>query len=256
MAENEAAWITAPAENPFRVESAPKPKPGPGKVVIRNSAVAINPVHWKVHLGRYLNTYPFILGQDAGGVVEDVGSGVTRFKKGQWVIAHYNGLMTQSPANGAFQLYPATDEALVAEIPDSLAFEQAAVLPLAVSPASADNVKNTGQVLLVWGGASSVDATAIQLAVASGLTLFATASEANREFLKSLGADTIFDYRSPTVVEDITDALKGTTLAGVYGAVSEGPSSPSFPRFLTELTQPIQNNTLNRHPYTVVTAIL
>jgi hypothetical protein len=90
--------------------------------------------------------------------------------------------MTQSPANGAFQLYPATDEALVAEIPDSLAFEQAVVLPLAVSTASAglyrrdylnlplpsaDDVKSTGQVLLVWGGASSVGATTIQLAVAS-----------------------------------------------------------------------------------------
>jgi NADPH:quinone reductase-like Zn-dependent oxidoreductase len=158
--------------------------------------------------------------------------------------------MTQSPANGAFQLYPATDEALVAEIPDSLAFEQAVVLPLAVSTASAglyrrdylnlplpsaDDVKSTGQVLLVWGGASSVGATTIQLAVASGLTVFATASEANREFVQSLGADTIFDYRSPTVVEDITDALKGTNFAGVFDAISERPSFTAVSEILDRL---------------------
>ncbi|GLA32383.1 hypothetical protein AnigIFM63326_011527 [Aspergillus niger] len=240
MTENAAAWITAPAEYPFKIQNAAKPKPGPGEVVIKNVAVAINPVDWKIQsLGRYLNQYPFVLGQDAAGFIEDVGSGVTRFKKGQRVIAHCYGLLTQDPAHGAFQLYPVTAESLVAEIPESLTFEQAVVLPLAVSTASAglyrkdylnlpfpeaDDVKSTDKVLLVWGGASSVGASAIQLAVASGLTVFTTASEANREFVKSLGAHAVFDYRSSTVVEDISRALRGLIFAGVYDAIAEEPS--------------------------------
>lgn len=147
--------------------------------------------------------------------------------------------MTQDPANAAFQSYPVVTEQLVSELPDGLTFEQGAVLPLAISTACAglyrkdylglplpqvENVTATGQTLLVWGGSSSVGATAIQLAVASGLTVISTASSENHDFVKSLGANAVFDYRSDTVVEDIVNALGNAKLAGVYDAISEGAS--------------------------------
>jgi NADPH:quinone reductase-like Zn-dependent oxidoreductase len=75
--------------------------------------------------------------------------------------------------------------------------------------------KENGKTVLIWGGASSVGACAIQLAAASGATVLTTASPANHDFVKSLGADHVFDYRSPTVMDDAASVLKGTDFAGV-----------------------------------------
>ncbi|PLB44246.1 GroES-like protein [Aspergillus steynii IBT 23096] len=239
MSPNEAAWIPAASE-PYVVDSAPAPKPGPREVVIKNHAVAINPVDWKIQYfsGSYLKNYPFILGTDVAGTVEEVGEKVTKFKKGQRVIAHLVGLKTFEPANGAFQLYPVSDERLTAVIPDSLSFAQAAVLPISISTAttglySPDNLnlplpsespKPTGKTLLLWGGASSVGTVVIQLAVASGLRVVATASPANHQLLKDLGASAVFDYKSPTVVEEIVKELKDTEIAGIYDAITSDQS--------------------------------
>ncbi|KAL4894845.1 chaperonin 10-like protein [Aspergillus ambiguus] len=251
MAENEAATITAPTAHPFTIENVPKPQPGPGQLVIRNAAVAINPADWKVQtFGGYPNKYPFILGHDAAGIVEEVGPNVTRFKKGQRVIAHCSGFLTRDAANGGFQLYPMVNESLTAEIPESLPFEQAVVLPLVISTAASglypedclnlplpvvDGVKKTGQTLLVWGGASSTGSTTIQLAVASGLTVVTTASPSNHDFVLSLGAQAVFDYRSPSVVEDIANALTNTEFVGVYDAISEEPSFKAISAILDRL---------------------
>lgn len=148
---------------------------------------------------------------------------------------YLDGLGTGNPAHSSFQLYVLAKEILTAEIPDSVTFEQAAVLPIALATAagglfqtdtlniplpSAETPKPTGKTLLVWGGASSVGATAIQLAVAAGLTVISTASSKNFELVKSLGASVVFDYTSATVVEDVADALAGTDFAGVYDAIS------------------------------------
>ncbi|KAJ5880495.1 chaperonin 10-like protein [Penicillium subrubescens] len=240
MGKNQAAWLTGAGAYPFAVKDGPRPTPGPSEIVIKNAAVAINPVDWKIQThGRYLSTYPFILGEDAVGVVEAVGSGVTRFTKGQRVVAHCHGLMTGNPSNSGFQLYPVVTEALAAAIPENLSFEQAVVLPLAISTAcaglyqkeylnlplpSANKAEPTGQTVLIWGGASSVGATAIQLAAASGLTVVTTASTGNHGFVKSLGADIVFDYRSSTVVQDIATALRGTKFVGIYDSIAEEKS--------------------------------
>jgi len=120
-------------------------------------------------------------------------------------------------------------------IPESLTFEQAVTLPLAISTASvglylpdylglplpSTSPQSTGKVLLIWGAASSVGATAVQLAAASGLRVIATASPSNHQFVKYLGASVVFDYRSPTVVNDIVNELRGNEIAGIYDAISE-----------------------------------
>lgn len=88
MATNQAAWIDG-ADKPLAVRDANMPQPGPEEIVIKNSAVAINPVDWKMQDGFYLDQLqlPFILGVDVAGVVHEVGSTVTNFKKGDRVLA-------------------------------------------------------------------------------------------------------------------------------------------------------------------------
>ncbi|KAF4333255.1 zinc-binding oxidoreductase [Fusarium beomiforme] len=255
MAENRAAWIDSPSDYPLNIRVAPKPSPGPNEIVLKNAAVSINPVDWKIQLhGRYLSKYPFILGEDAAGVVEEVGPGVTRFKKGDRVVAHCHGLMTGSPANSAFQSYPVVTDSLVSPIPASMTFEEAVVLPLAISTAcaglydkklldlplpSADKVVESGKTILIWGGASSIGATAIQLAAASGVNIVTTASPSNHEFVKSLGARFIFNYKSPTVIEEVAKVLDGTNFAGVYDAIGEDASFDAVSGILDRLVMTV-----------------
>ncbi|PYH32172.1 zinc-binding alcohol dehydrogenase family protein [Aspergillus neoniger CBS 115656] len=241
MTQNRAAWITAPTEHPFTIQEAPYPTPGPGVIVIKNSAISINPADWKIQTygAPWLKNWPFVLGTDVAGVVVGVGPGVVRFTKGQRVVAYCHCLGTGNPANSGFQLYTLVKETTVAGIPDSITFEEASVLPQAISTAAAGlflkesldlpippptGVKPTGKSILVWGGASSVGATTIQLAVAAGLTVITTASAHNHKLVKSLGATAVFDYKSPTVVDDVVNALTNTEFIGVYDAVSEPAS--------------------------------
>ncbi|KAH7154797.1 chaperonin 10-like protein [Fusarium sp. MPI-SDFR-AT-0072] len=254
MSVNKAAWISTPAEYPFQVKEARMPIPGPGEIVIKNAAVSINPVDWKIQQhGRYLSEYPFILGEDAAGIVEQIGAGVTRFNKGDRVIAHCHGLLTKNPANSAFQHYPTAVEKLTSPIPQGMAFEDAVVLPLAISTASAGlydpailnlplpdptgNGNATGKTILIWGGASSVGATAIQLAAASGATVITTASPTNHDFVRSLGASQVFDYRSASVIEDIVEVLKKTPCYGVFDAIGEDASFHATSAILDRLEQ-------------------
>lgn len=148
------------------------------------------------------------------------------------------GLKTFEPANNAFQLYPVADERLTAIIPDSLSFAQAVVLPISVStaatglyspdnlglPLPSENPSPSGKTLLLWGGASSVGTVVVQLAVASGLKVVATASAANHQLLKDLGASAVFDYKSPTAVEDIVKELKDADIAGIFDAITTDQS--------------------------------
>jgi NADPH:quinone reductase-like Zn-dependent oxidoreductase len=140
----------------------------------------------------------------------------------------------RNPKYGAFQLYPIAYEHTTSPIPDSLSYEQAVVLPLAISTAAAGlyqkgflelpypttDTKPSGKTILIWGGSSSVGSSTIQLAIASGLTVVSTAAKKNIEFVKSLGAAHVFDHADSKVVEDILKVLKGTDYVGAYDAVS------------------------------------
>lgn len=135
--------------------------------------------------------------------------------------------------------------ATVAKIPDSISYEAAAVLPLSVSTAAAGLYMNatlaldlpdvpspssstallqsgkTKGTLLLWGGSSSVGSSVVQLAVASGYSVVATASPANYAFVKSLGASFVLDYHNPDIVGILTALLRGAggQLVGAYDAI-------------------------------------
>jgi NADPH:quinone reductase-like Zn-dependent oxidoreductase len=175
-------------------------------------------------------TYPFVLGCDVAGEVVEVGAGVTRLQVGDRVLGHAVGSdkARNRAAEGAFQTYVVLLAHMVSPIPDALSFEAACVLPLGLSTAACGLFQKdflalktpsatpqpSGETLLVWGGSTSVGANAIQLAVAAGYEVVATASPHNFDFLRRLGAASAFDYRSKTVVADIVAALRGRRLAG------------------------------------------
>lgn len=244
MPANTAAWFVAP-RTPLEVKAAPYAAPGPDEIVIRNRAVAINPVDWAIPiLGNVMFPWikcPTVLGSDLAGDVVEVGQGVTRFKVGERVIGHAVGLNKNRnrAAEGAFQLYTVVPAWMAAPIPDALSYESAAVLPLGASTAAcglfqkdflalqlpSKGARPTGKSLLIWGGATSVGVNAIQLARAAGYEVVTTASPHNFDYLRSLGAAQVFDYRSPSVVNDIIAALEGKTLAGAL-AIATGSTGP------------------------------
>lgn len=235
MSTNTAAYITAAKARPLEVRSAPMGEPGENQILIRNHALAINPIDYKIQdLALYPLDYPSILGQDVAGEVISVGSKVTRFKVGDRVIGVTAGFATKKDTEKAFQAHTVLETNLTSPIPDEISFERAVVLPLAVTTAASGlfqseflNLqsacqpaqKSTGQVVVVSGGASSVGGAAIQLAVAAGYEVFTTASKKNSEIVRKLGASKVVDYGSDRVVEDLVDALQGKTLAGTFDAV-------------------------------------
>ena len=87
MASNQAAWLDG-KESPLRVGEAEMPKAAPDRVVIRNKAIAINPVDWKIQdYGVFLQKWPNILGTDIAGDIVEVGENVKNVKKGDRVAA-------------------------------------------------------------------------------------------------------------------------------------------------------------------------
>lgn len=180
--------------------------------------------------------YPNVMGCDVAGEIVEVGSSVTKFKKGDRVAGHACQLMDKTPREGAFQLYTICPAVLTVALPDHISYDAGTVLPLAISTAAAGmyqkdhlglplpstSPKSSGKTLLIWGGSSSVGSTAIQLAKASGLEIFTTASKHNHDYCKKLGAHQVFDHTQSSVVDDIVAAAKGKTLVGAYDAIATG----------------------------------
>lgn len=150
--------------------------------------------------------------------------------------SHCIGLATGKPENNGLQQFTTVPSILTARIPASASFTEATVLPLAISTAAAGlyqpgflelpyptaSPKDTGKVILVWGGSSSVGSAAIQLATASGVSVITTASAHNHAFCKGLGASHVVDYASPSVAADVVAAVQqsGKHFAGVYDSIS------------------------------------
>ena len=128
------AAILEEAKANLTVGERPIPKPGPSDVLVRNHAVATNPVDWKMQQsGDFIETYPIVLGSDVSGVVDAVGSDVKHFQKGDRVTGFADVLLSKDPQNGAFQQYTIVKDCALAKIPNSMSFEQGSVLPMSVA---------------------------------------------------------------------------------------------------------------------------
>ncbi|KAL1605237.1 hypothetical protein SLS60_004781 [Paraconiothyrium brasiliense] len=186
--------------------------PRPDELLVKAIAVALNPTDWK-HVEYGITTRPTV-GCDFAGVVQEVGPEVTRFKKGDRVLGMVHGSNEGRPNNAAFQEYLYVKEGITIRIPDHLSFEEAATFPVGVLTVGQgmyqempvtwpDNPLKEKVPILIYGGSSATGALAIQFAKLSGYEVLSTARKSNFDYVKSLGADAVFDSRSPTVGEDI-----------------------------------------------------
>jgi NADPH:quinone reductase-like Zn-dependent oxidoreductase len=177
----------------LKYEDAPRPQPREGEALIRVHAAGVNPADWKVregHLKQFVqHKFPVILGWDLSGVVQKVGHGVSRFKKGDEVFSK-----PDTSRDGAYAEYVVVRESEIARKPKSLHHVYAAAVPLAGLTAwqalfDVAQLKRR-QHVLIHGGSGGVGHLAIQFAKSRGVYVFATASTKNQDLLHRLGGET------------------------------------------------------------------
>ncbi|MFG3199748.1 NADP-dependent oxidoreductase [Streptomyces sp. NPDC048208] len=183
----------------------PRPEPGLSEILVSVRAAGLNPTDWKHRAtGLFLGRLPLVLGWDVSGVVEAVGYGVTLFKPGDEVF----GMLPYPYGVGSHAEYVTGPARAFAHKPDSIDHVQAGALPLAALTAYQALVDTAqvrpGQRVLVHAAAGGVGHLAVQIAKARGAYVIGTASEPKHEFLRSLGADEVIDYRAG----DFRDAVR------------------------------------------------
>jgi len=209
----------------LKYEDAPRPQPKENEILVRVIAAGVNPVDTYVRSGKFgPPTLPVIPGRDIAGVVEEIGPGATKFKKGDAVYGNVN--------NGGYAEFAVAAEKSVALKPASLDFVQAAAAPVAARTAWNALVEtahlSAGQTVLIQGGSGGVGSFAIQIAKVCGAKVYATASTANQDLLKELGADVAIDYtkqKFEDVVKDfdvVLEAASKEVLERDYPVVKKG----------------------------------
>ncbi|KAI1404382.1 GroES-like protein [Hypoxylon fuscum] len=230
MATHLAAVVTGKGQ-PLEIQERQTPKPGPDELLLEVKAIALNPLDYKCRdFGFMVAQYPSVLGSDIGGVVLETGSNVSStFKPGTRITAFAPTFFVKcAPDYGAFQqrlIIPARN---VAPIPDNITFKEAATLPMAVCttwsgwwtiglPRNTSYSHSDKQGILIWGASSSVGSMVVQSAKLLGFTVYATASVKHHEYIKSLGASRVFDYKDTNVEDAIIKAAKTDGLTFQYG---------------------------------------
>ncbi|KAI0385903.1 alcohol dehydrogenase [Hypomontagnella monticulosa] len=196
------------------IQEVSRPAVRDGFVLVKVNTLGLNPTDWKTITYRAVPGINMRVGADYAGIVEEVGNGVTNLKKGDRVAGVVMGGHQLEPDFGAFGDYLITQAALQIKIPDNITDEQAATIGVSMVTAAQGLYKilelpfpttpaKEPYPILIYGGSTATGVYGIQFAKASGLTVVATASPRNFEYLKSLGADAVFDYNSPTCAADI-----------------------------------------------------
>ena len=201
----------------MEVGDLPDPLIGPDTITVRVRAAGVNPVDWKIRegylQGAYPHQLPLVPGWDVAGTVEAVGPAVRELAVGDEVLGYVRKDLV---SGGAYAELVSASVRHLARKPASVSFVAAAGLPLAGLTAlqSLDAVGvSDGDVVLVHAGAGGVGHLAVQLAVARGARVIATASERNHDFLRSLGAE------PAAYGEGLVDAVRALVPDGVDAAV-------------------------------------
>jgi NADPH:quinone reductase-like Zn-dependent oxidoreductase len=213
----------------LKFEEVPRPEPKEDEVLVRVIASGVNPADPLTLSGKYAREFgthlPLIPGYDIAGVVEKTGAKVTNLKAGDAVYGY-------PTFGGGWAEYITVKQWEVAAKPKTLNFAEAAAVPmgaLTAWQALVDTAQlHPGQTILVHGGSGGVGSFAVQIAKARGARVIATASTANQDLLKQLGADVAIDYtktRFEDVAKDVDavlDPVGKETLARSYGVVKKG----------------------------------
>ncbi|KAH7110612.1 chaperonin 10-like protein [Dendryphion nanum] len=247
--KNQAAYLVK-AGAALEVRNAPMPTAGPGEIVVKNAAIAINPLDWHIQdAGVFVQSWPAIMGSDVAGVVHEVGAGVKRFKEGDRVIGHSVSFVSGRPQDGAFALYTVVHSDKAAILPDSIPFTSGVVVPFALEgavcalslkvpgvalpgvptpalglpyPSLVDLAKSLGKVLVVNGGSSSIGTATTQLAAAAGVTVISLVGKDNFKLSKSAGATVVLDHGDPSLVNKVVQAVRDLNqeFLGIFDAIS------------------------------------
>lgn len=264
------AAVSLTKGEPFKLQSRPTPKPGPGELLVEVKSIALNPADCHMRdQGLFIPSYPTVIGFDISGLVLEVGEGfpvdegpAPSFQPGITRVAVYSASVWKScdPDYGAFQERCLVPWQHALPLPDEgISWNQAATLPVAVqvplsawdmmgiprigeatassSPAAVANISGKTlecqsqkrEALLIWGASSSVGTMGVQTArllcedcSSSFAAVYATAGAANQEYVATLGADRVFDYNDPQVVDAIVSAAREDGLVIRYCFLATG----------------------------------
>jgi NADPH:quinone reductase-like Zn-dependent oxidoreductase len=203
----------------------PDPAAAPGEVVVDVVAASINAADWKFRAGQYARhgqvKFPQIPGRDFSGVVAALGGGVGDLNLGEAVFG-----VLEAGREGTYAEKIAIKAAVVAKKPDGLSHVNAAALALtgltAVNSLEDTLKLKAGETILIQGGAGGVASFAIQFAKHLGARVITTTSAANRDYVRTLGADEIIDYNA----QDFTKVVSGCD--AVFDTVGGEVAEKSF----------------------------
>lgn len=241
------AFVVEKYKGPLQESDVPEPTVGERDVLVQVQAAGLNMLDEKIRAGEFKQILPYKLplvpGNDVAGTVIRVGSKVRAFRSGDEVYAR-----PDQDRIGTFAERIAVAESDLALKPASISMEEAGSLPLVALTAwqalvERGNVQ-PGQKVLIHAGAGGVGSIAIQLAKHLGATVATTASAANLDFVRELGADTAIDYRSQDFeqlligYDLVLDSLGGENLKkslrvlkpGGKAIGIAGPPDPAFAR--------------------------
>jgi len=201
----------------------PDPAPAAGEIVVDIHAASVNAADWKMRAGQYgaAIRFPHVPGRDFSGVVSALGQGASDFKIGDAVFG-----VCEVPREGSYAEKIAIRQAIVARKPEKLTHVQTAAIGL-VGLTALISIEETlrlkrGETILIQGGAGGVAGFAIALARHIGARVIATASAANHDYVRKLGADEAIDYRT----QDFTKLVKGCD--AVFDTVGGDVTEKSF----------------------------
>ncbi len=227
----------------YTVGDVPAPQPGPGQIQVRIAAASINPADVRLPSGDFRDVvplgFPHVPGNDFAGTVSEVGAGVTAYQVGDEIFGQavpralraMAGATRPSLSTGSLAEYAVfeADTPFLAHRPAGLDIEQAAALPtvgLTARALMATAKVQPGETVLVVGATGGVGTAVIPLLAAAKARVIATATAADADILRALGADKTIGYAESEYPSDVDVAFNLTLpsdhLAGVAGAIRPG----------------------------------
>lgn len=199
----------------MKIEEAERPVPQADEILVKMYASGVNPADYVVRQGGNEILKPFLklplgLGLDGAGEIEEIGSDVTGFKKGDKVYGIPNFL------SGTYAEFIAAKATQFAIMPNNVSFNEAGAIPSCALMAwnGMDLGKvSVGQRVLIHGAAGGIGTLALQFAKSKGAYVIGTASQRNFDFLKQLGADEVIDYKDENfagLLQDIDVVFDGS----------------------------------------------
>ncbi len=211
----------------MKYEEIPEPEPGQSEVRIKIIAAGVNPIDWKIRKGLIGEfPLPMTVGLDIAGIVDSVGKGEVTFQTGEEIFAKV------SIGQGGYAEYAVVNSTQVARKPKSIGFVESAAIPtagLAAWQSLFDIARlEKGQSILIHGAAGGVGTFAVQFARWKGAHVIGTASSGNLQFLKSIGADEVIDYKNQrfedlvSKLDVVLDTIGGETLERSWEVLKPG----------------------------------